>query len=302
MQVHPPLAKNLRTVSLAVAFAFTLFAQPALAAKLVGTDINSGRLLYITTPSVAVSMFTTATGGKPDGVLVGPNQEIIYTLSGTGSVHIFNPYIRTDSTLATGLVNPVELLMQPGCQSILVSDIGVNKIYSISLSTRAVTTFYNGPDKMQGLTYDKFGNLFANDDQLNAIVQLDTTTGVIVNQTSATTPLTALEGLTFDTFTNNLFATSNTGQVLYQVSDDLGTIVTIPFSGEPFLHGLLSDGAGNLYVVGGDGTNSKIFQYVITTGAQNTLNTVSGLEDIARIPFGPCPKGGGTAAAVCEGE
>ena len=184
------------------------------------------------------------------------------------------------------------------CKSILVIDIGVNKIFRIMLSNHALTTFYNGPDKMRGLVYNTNAQLFANDDQLNAIVQLDVT-GTIVNQTPPNSPLTALEDLTYDKKTNALFATSNTAQVIYRVSNDLTTVSAIRFPGAPVLEGIVSDGGGSLYVVGVNGTTSTIFKYAIITNTQTTLNTVPGLDDIALIPFGPCIKSGGTAAA-CE--
>jgi sugar lactone lactonase YvrE len=266
------------------------------ATKLVGTDINSGKLLYIETPKTVVTIANTGT--KPDGVILGPNQQIIYALSGAGEVHSFNPYTHTDTTLAKGLNTPVNIVLEPGCKSILVSDIGVNKIFRITLANRALTTFYNGPDKMQGLTYDTNAQLFANDEQLNAIVQLDPT-GTIINQTPANSPLTTLDGLTYDNKTNALFATSNTAQVIYKVSTDLTTVSTINFPGAPVLEGIVSDGQGTLYVVGVNGTSSTIFKYAILTATQTTLNTVSGLDDIALIPFGPCIKSGGTAS-VCE--
>lgn len=282
--------------------AFTLAAllcQSVFAAEFVGTDINGGHLIYLTTPKTAVTI--TSTGSKPAGVILGPYQQIIYVLSGAGEVHIFNPYKHADSTLATGLTTPVDLVLEPGCKTILVSDIGVNKIFRITLSTHAVTTFYSGPDEIQGLTYDTFGNLYANDDQLNAVVQLNPSTGTIVNQTPSSSPLTALEGLTYDSYTGELFATSSTGQVLYEVSTDLSTVTSIAFAVDPFLYGIVSDGHGNLYVVGSDGTTGKIFQYAIPSGTQKTLNSVSGLENIALLLSGPCLKAGGAVVEACEG-
>lgn len=266
------------------------------ATKLVGTDINSGKLLYLETPKTAVTI--TNTGTKPDGVILGPNQLIIYALSAAGEVHSFNPYALTDTTLAKGLTTPVNIVLEPGCKSILVSDIGVNKIFRIMLANRALTTFYSGPDKMQGLVYDTSAQLFANDDQLNAIVQLDPT-GTIISQTPVNSPLTTLDGLTYDNKTNALFATSNTGQVIYKVSTDLTTVSAIGFPGAPVLEGIVSDGTGNLYVVGVNGTTSTIFKYAILTATQTKMNTVPGLDDIALIPFGTCIKNGGTASE-CE--
>lgn len=261
----------------------------AFATKLVGTDINSGKLLYIVTPNTAITM--TNTGVKPDDLILGPNQEIIYALAGAGEIHIFNPYIQTDTLLAKGLTTPTNLVMEPRCKSILVSDVGANKIFRITFATRAVTTFYNGPDKMVGLVYDSSGTLFANDDSLNAIVQLDGT-GKIVNRTPTNVSLTTLAAITFDHFTRSLFATSSTGQVLYRATNNLTTVSTISFPGKPILDGIVSDGQGTLYVVGSDGTTSVLYKFAILTSTQTPENTVPGLDDVVLIPFGPCIRGG----------
>jgi sugar lactone lactonase YvrE len=266
------------------------------ATKLVGTDANSGKLLYLVTPKTVVTIANT--GAKPDGVVIAPNQQIIYALSGAGEIHSFNPYTQTDATLATGLTTPVNIVLEPGCKSILVSDIGVNKIFRIILSNHALTTFYNGPDKMVGLVYDSNGDLFVNDDTLNAIVEFNAT-GAIIGQTPSNFPLTTPDGLTYDHKANALFATSDTAQVIYKVSMDLSTVTPISFPGAPVLEGIVSDGHGTLYVVGVNGTTSTLFKYVIATSTQTTQNTVPGLDAVALIPFGPCIRVRGTDG-VCE--
>jgi hypothetical protein len=265
--------------------------------QLVGTDVNSGKLLYIVAPKTVVTISNT--GAKPDGIILGPHQTIIYTLSGAGEVHSFDPYTHIDSVLATGLSSPVDVVLEPGCATILVSDIGVNKIFRITLASKALTTFYNGTDEMKGLVYNPSGQLFASDDTLQAVVQLNSTTGAIISQTPSNMPLIALDGITYDAHTQKLFATSTSAQVVYSISSDLTTVTTIGFSNVPILEGIVSDGGGNLYVVGGNGTTNMIFKYAIITATTTTLNTVPGLDDIALIPFGPCIKVHGTDS-VCE--
>lgn len=260
------------------------------ATEIVGVDVNSGRLLYIQTPKTVVTIANT--GANPDAVILGPYQQIIYALAGAGEVHSFNPYTHTDATLAKGLSSPFNIVLEPGCKSILVSDTGVNKIFRIILSNGALTTFYSG-DKIEGLVYDTNGNLFASDDQLNAIVQFSSA-GAIINQTSSNTPLTTPDGLTYDAHTGALYASSNTGQIIYRVSIDLTTVSVISFPVAPVLAGIVSDGSGDLYVVGVNGATSTIFKYAIVTATQTTLNTVPGLDDIALIPHGPCIKTHGT--------
>jgi len=174
-----------------------------------------------------------------------------------------------------------------------VSDVGVNKVFRIILSNHALTTFYSGPDKIEGLAYDDNGDLFANDEQLNAIVEFSYD-GTIINQTPSSFPLTAPYGLAYDARTAALYATSNTGQVIYSAPTTLATVNSISFPVEPVLQDVMSDGAGNLYVVGVNGTTGTIFKYAIVKGVTTKLNTASGLYDIALIPPGPCIKIPGT--------
>jgi len=301
MRMQPVEKLSLRGIQLVLVLTLAaLLVQSAFAAEFVGTNISSGQLLLVSPPNS--SAMITTTGAQPSGLIFGPTQEIIYALSGAGAVHIYNPFTRTDTTLATGFTTPTYLTMEPACKSILVSDTGVNKIFRITLNTRVVTTLYNGTDKIQGLTYDNGGNLFAVDDQLNAIVQIDPATGAFLNQTPASSPLTAPEGLVFDYFTQQLFATSNSGQVLYEVPTNLLTVTTIPFTAEPTLHGIVSDNGGNLYIVGANATTGFLLQYSISTGVEKTLNTVPGLQDIALVISGPCPKSAGVLADACRGN
>jgi len=298
MQVRHLISRLLSIgVQAGLMLAFTTgLLSSASATEFMGVDINSGKLLYIVAPKTVATLANTGT--KPDGVILGPYEQIIYALAGAGEVHSFNPYTKTDTTLATGLSSPVNIVLEPGCKSILVSDIGVNKIFRIMLANHSLTTFYSGPDKMEGLVYTAAGQLFANDNQLNAVVEL-ADTGLIIAQTPSNSPLTAPDGLTYDALTNALYATSNTGQLIYRVSTDLSTVTIIAFPVAPILEGIVSDGQGNLYVVGVNGTTSTIFKYTILTATQTTLNTVPGLDDIALVPHGPCIKSHGTSSS-CE--
>jgi streptogramin lyase len=296
MQVRHVVNRFLTSGAWMLALVAVLFGQVS-ATEIVGVDVNSGRLLYIQTPKTVVTIANTGT--NPDAVILGPYQQIIYALAGAGEVHSFNPYTHTDATLATGLSSPFNIVLEPGCKSILVSDTGVNKIFRIMLANGAVTTFYSGPDTIEGLVYDSNGDLFANDDVLNATVEFNSA-GAIINQTPSGTPLTTPDGLTYDAHTNALYATSNTGQIIYKVSMDLTTVSVISFPVAPVLAGIVSDGSGNLYVVGVNGTTSTIFKYALLTATQTTLNTVPGLDDIALIPRGPCIKSFGTDSSCGE--
>jgi hypothetical protein len=264
--------------------------QSASAVDFAGTNNSGGKLLYIQNPNTDFTLSSVA--GQPVGVAVAPGQEILYTISSLGQVHAFNPYTRADVLLAKGFTTPTDIVVNPGCASMLVSDIGVNKVFQITFATRAVTTFYNGPDTIGGLVYDNFGNLYANDLSLGAIVQF-TSQGVITAQTPGP-PLTALEGLTYDQKTASVYATSNTGQVIYQAPGGLSSVTTIPFANGPLLEGVASDGTGDLYVVGGNGTANNIYKYVVSTGVTTKVIAVPGLDRLAIIAPGPCIKSIGT--------
>jgi len=265
--------------------------QLASATEFVGVDINSGKLLYM--PSSKTVITIANTGAKPDSVILGSDELIIYALAGAGEVHSFNPYSKVDTTLATGLTSPANMVLEPGCKSILVSDVGVNKIFRIMLANHALTTFYSGPDKIEGLAYDNKGDLFANDEQLNAIVEFSFD-GTIINQTPSNLPLTAPYGLAYDAHTTALYATSNTGQVIYSAPTTLATVSSISFPVAPVLQDVVSDGGGNLYVMGVNGTTGTIFKYAIVKAITTTLNSAPGLYDVALIPPGPCIKIPGT--------
>jgi len=273
-----------------------LFANAAFAASLVGTDNNGSRLVYIKTPGTSKTM--TTTGASPIGVVVGPTQQIIYAVSSKGEIHVYNPYTDADVILAKGFSNPVDITLEPGCKSILVSDVGTNKIYRVMFTDGSVSTFYDGPDVIRGVIYDVNTNVFANDLSLNAVVQFSIA-GLIIKQTPAGSPLTVLDGLTYDKKSNQLFATSNTGQVLYEIADDLSTVNTINFANGPLLEGIVSNGSGTLYVVGGDGTNNNLYQYSVKSGTTTKLNAVPGLDRVSIIPNGPCIQPLGTDLA-CE--
>src|SRR5579871_627523 len=233
---------HLRLVATAGVLIMALVATSS-ATSLIGTDNASNKLLYLTPPQSSFTMF--GTGVQPTGVVVGPFQEIIYALA-TGQVHMFNPYNNSDTLLVSGLTTPLDVVMDPGCKSFLISDPGANKIYRFTFAGNVLSTFYSG-DNIRGIVYDTGGNLFANDLTLNAVIQFSTG-GVIVNQTPSSSPLTAADGLTYDAKTRNLFATSSTAQVIYQITDSLLTVTTIPFAHGPVLEGISSDGQGNLYV------------------------------------------------------
>jgi hypothetical protein len=297
MQISSRFRKFLSYTSIA-AFMITLLAALAPTASAVnfaGTDNKNSKLLYIQTPNTEFTLETV--GAQPVGVVVAPGQLMIYAISSVGEVHVFNPYTKADTLLAKGFTTPTDIVVEPGCESILVSDIGVNKIFQVT-SSGVVSTFYNGPDTIRGLVYDTNANLFANDVSAGAIVQF-TTQGVITAQTPGPA-LTALDSLTYDQKTNSLFATSNTGQVLYQAPDNLSSVTTIPFANGTVLEGITSNGSGTLYVVGGNGTTNNIYQYTVSTGVTTKLNTVPGLDRISIIASGPCLKSLGTDQSCGE--
>ena len=280
-----------------LALALTAFAHTAFAASLIGSDSAGNRLVYMKTPGTSKTM--TSVGSTPVAVVVGPTQQMIYALSGKGEVHVYNPYTDTDTILAKGLSNPTDITLEPGCASILVSDVGVNKIYRINFAPLSVSVFYDGPDTIRGLIYDVNTNLFANDVSQNAVVQFSVS-GLIIGQTPAANPLIEPEGLTYDKKTNQLFATSNTGQVIYAISDDLFTVNNIAFTGGSTLEGIVSNGSGTLYFVGGDGTNNNLYQYSTKSGTTTKQNAVTGLNRVSISPTGPCIQPLGTDSTACE--
>jgi sugar lactone lactonase YvrE len=248
--------------------------QFASAAVLFATaSSGSPGIFRVDTSTNTITPVTTGTFA--DGLVFDSSGRIIYTALNNGDVRRFDPNTNNTTILASGFNTVLDITLEPGGNSVLVTDRNAGTITRINLTTLAKSTLPSAVvQDYEGITYDNSGHLFVNVPNLGQIWQLDPTTGAKLNS-SPTISGAFLDGLAFDSVTGALFAGGENGNI-YQVSTSLASVT--PISGIPSADGLTSDSAGNIFVAS---LNNRIFQYNIGTGTITPLTPVSGLDDLA---------------------
>ena len=264
---------------------------------------DPGKLVRIDTTSHTVTPILT-TGSDPDSLIFDTSGRLIYTVFGANQVRRFDPATSSDTLISGGFSGPLDLALEPGGQTVLVSNNTGVRIDRLNLSTGVTTPFFtNGGGG--GITYDTSGRLFAVIPGL--LVQLDPVTAAVLQTTPG---VITLDGLAFDPVTGSLYATDGEGGHIFRFNPNnlaaggqlLATL--IPSGG--FVDGLEADGAGNLLVAArvlGNEAMSGLFQVNDVTGAFTQIAFAPLLDDIAPLKgLGAPPPGGvvggGTAAVT----
>ena len=283
----------LRVAALIVAV--TLFMTPAAwSQNLYATGEGSQELMEVNMTTGVVTMLTHVSA-RPDSLIVDSQGRILYTSgsSSTGTVSRFDPTSNTNTTIAAGLNSPHELIFDPGQTTILVSNYGLGQIVRINLASGAVTPLLSKQGTVDGLAYDGAGHLFAVVNHHKQIVQVDPTSGAILNTlTVITNPpngLDGLSGLNYDPYSAQLWATdtggaatcANGASCLVEIPTSLSSFTFFEAGVMPTPEGIIADGQGNLFI--GAGT-VKVFEYSIPTGTMTATVKVPGVFDVAPGP------------------
>jgi sugar lactone lactonase YvrE len=213
-----------------------------------------------------------------------PAQRAIYTLHYAGEVRRYDPSSATDTGIASGLNFPADIALEPGGNTMLVSEIWAGKIDRINLTSFAVTTLLTPGGNPEGLAYvgtrlfANLGNRYGGPTG-KYVAEIDPVTGNVL----ATSPgLDSLDGLTYDSFSGRLYASSLYGNLVYSfdpnnlsnfsdVTSKLGTI--------PGPDGITSDGIGNIFIAAGG--DEYIYQLDLVNNTLMQKNYVYGLDDLA---------------------
>jgi len=201
-----------------------------------------------------------AINGRPDDLVVNARGQVLYTVTSTGTLEMYDPATQQTTVLANfGKAAPRDLIIEPGGNTVLVSLYGSGKLARYNVTTGAVTIF---PAKrigttMDGLVYDPAGNLFAVVSR-NLLCQLDPATGAIL-QTVTLEPHNKTnggDGIVYDPFTKNLWiahdGTLGNGLIEVPLTESnpprLGTPIWLQTGNIRVPDGIVSDSAGNLYI------------------------------------------------------
>jgi DNA-binding beta-propeller fold protein YncE len=234
---------------------------------LVDTTANTSSLLY-------------HLAQNPDSLVFTPDGNILYTALNVGQVRLFNTKTHADTLVASGLNTPLDLTLDPGGKSVLVSSFGNGFIDRIDLTTHTIAArdFGGNPE---GITYDDSGRLFAklgtrtHGDAI--IAQLDPANGNIIHEH---TGLTSLDGLTFDSFTGKLYATNEANNVIDVIDPTTLAVTVLPNSSIPTPDGIEADGLGNLYIAA---FGANVYTYNLITGTLTKGPAVPVMDDLAPV-------------------
>jgi len=286
-----PVWRNGPTALLALLAALAV-CLPASAETIYATSISTG-IIYSdnTVTHVVTPVFNT--GNDLDSLFFDPSGRIIYDELDAGRVLAYNPAKGTNVTLfSQSGSQPIDLALEPGLTSFLVSDANNDQLDRISLSggliNRLNVLYASGQaGRPDGIIYSPTGQLFVNvstgfTNTPTHIEQIDPTTGAILHTGTITGIF--LDGLTYDKSTGMLWAADyNNGRVVEINPNNLSDFTVFKPTGATIANGgpdgIVSDGQGNLFIA--SRANNTIIQYDIATNTATAVGTVDGLDDLA---------------------
>ena len=229
-----------------------------------------------TTANTASPLFSTQQA--PDSIVFTPNGNILFSALDVGQVRLFNPTTHADTLVASRLGVPLDLALDPGGKSVLVSNIQ-GSIFRINLTNGAVGERLFPGSNPEGLAYDNLGRLFANLGTRAAghsiIAELNPSNASILRER---TGLSGLDGLTFDSFTGKLYATDDVHNQVDVI--DPNTFAVSVLTNVPGPDGIEADGNGNLFIAA---FNANVYTYSLTNGTLTKGPFVPGLDDLAPV-------------------
>lgn len=217
----------------------------------------------------------------PDSLIFTSNGNILYSALDANQVRLINTKTGADSFVASVPFTPLDLALDPGGKSVLVSDYNHGSISRVNLITGAVGTRVFPGSQPEGLAYDNQGRLFANLGTRAAghsiIAQLNPKDASVIKYK---TGLSGLDGLTFDSFTGKLYATDEFHDQIDVIDPNTLAVSVLTTLRISLLDGIESDGRGNLYVVA---FGANIYKYDLITKKFTKEPAVPGLDDLAPV-------------------
>ncbi len=228
-------------------------------------------------------------GAKPDDLTLNSAGQLIYSVPSLGVVNLYDPVAGTNSTLVSGVKYARDLEIEPGGQTMLIAIYTPGEIVRFNFATGATTVLATKLGSCNGIAYDPYGNLYAVA-KYNTIVQINPVTGAILNSLVLEPHhgINGADGLTYDSYTNSLWAThaGTTGLGLVQIpvtAAGLGSTFSLyqpPRLGNMAPDGIKSDGQGNLYI----GAIWTAVVYNIPTNSYTHSVVTKGADGVSLVP------------------
>jgi hypothetical protein len=282
--------KALRGIGLGVAFALLTVSSFAQQLYISNEPQKSLQLLNLETNPPQLTTLYQLTSDLDD-LTVNAAGQLIYTVPSLGTVNLYDPVAKQNSTLVSGVKLARDLEIEPGGQTMLIAIYSPGEIVRFNFAAGTTKVLAKKLKTCDGIAYDVYGNLYAVADH-NTIVQINPTTGAIIN-TLVLEPhhgINGGDGLTYDSYTNSLWATHDgtTGVGLLQIpitAAGLGSDFSLFLT--PALKktgsapdGIKSDGKGNLYI--GAIWTAAVYNIPTNTITQNVV--VKGADGVSLVP------------------
>jgi DNA-binding beta-propeller fold protein YncE len=234
---------------------------------------GGGSIQKVDTSTNTITTVTTTPNGLPDSLLFLPGGDLAYTVnSGTPGIVIFDGTTNTD--FASG-GDARDLALSADGKSLYLGEFGNGAILKFDLTTHTYSPFASGLNGVDGLAIGSDGNLYA---VVNNRSQIDefNTSGVLLHSLSG---FSAIDGLTFDSFTNSIWAGSNNA-ILYKVALGLGSSTAFTPGNIGVIDGIASDGNGHIFTAN---FLNSISKYDIASNTAAVVANTSGIDDLAPV-------------------
>jgi sugar lactone lactonase YvrE len=277
-----------RNIRIAVMFSGIVLAGSgqARAALLYATALTNNQIDAVDTVANTVTTFLN-TPSAADSIIFDGSGRLIYTELYANSVWRYDPITLTNVMLASGFGTPADMVLEPGGNSMLVSDYSGGSVFRINLTNNTVTTLLSPGGNPEGLAYD--GNrLFVNlglrygGPTAKYVAEINPTNGAIL----AVSPgLNSLDGLTYDPYSGRLFASSVLGNTVYAIDpNNLSNVTDLSskLGSIPAPDGITTDGTGDVFVASSDSLgDGHVYQIDLINHTLTQKTYVPGLDDLA---------------------
>lgn len=262
-------------VAAVVAASLTASASTIYATSLEGSQI----VKWDTVTNTVTPVFSTPSSA--DSLVFDSQGRIIYTELNAGQIWRYDPVANTNTMIVGGLNLPADMVLEPGGNSLLVSQFNGGVISRVNLTTDTITQTSPNYCNPEGLAYIG-GNLYANigcrdsGAPTKQLARLDPTTLTIM-ATSAIMP--EIDGLTYDSFSGHLFGSMLFNSMVNEFDPTTLAVIGSFNTGGCQPDGITADGNGNIIVASRCSGQIQMYNEISHTSTYSPF--INGLDDVA---------------------